>query len=212
MVTIRAILATIAVIPILTSAAAETPTRPDVTGRVLSCKAILDDAQRLKCFDDLFGKRAGLPPAVTEPEMEWSLEERNAEGGPEVTAAVVAGDTALILRCKDQNTEAAFSTKYNYLGSNSVNMLVRINDQEPTKEVWSASTNGRAAFAPDAIAFISALPDNAKLVIRTTRSDGKTKEGIFQTGALAGIKDKIARACNWPDPEPIGSTGHSERP
>ena len=65
--------------------------------------------------------------------MEWSVEQRNAEDGPEVTAAMVAGDTALILRCKDQNTEAAFSTKYNYLGSKSVNILVQINDQEPNE-------------------------------------------------------------------------------
>ena len=30
--------------------------------------------------------------------------------------------------------------------------------------------NGRAAFAPDAIAFIQSLTDNAKLSIKTTRS------------------------------------------
>ena len=212
MVTIRAILAIIALIQPLTSAATETPTSLDVAGRVRSCRAISDDTQRLKCFDDLFGRKVGVSPIVTGSKMEWSVEQRNAEDGPEVTAAMVAGDTALILRCKDQNTEAAFSTKYNYLGSKSVNILVQINDQEPTKEAWSASTNGRGAFAPDAIAFINALPDNAQLVIRTTRSDGKTKEGIFQIGAVSGIKDKIGRACNWPDPEPIGSTGHSERP
>jgi hypothetical protein len=36
--------------------------------------------------------------------------------------------------------------------------------------------NGRAAFAPDAVAFIQLLPDNAKLSIKTTRStDGRSK-------------------------------------
>ncbi len=155
MVTIRAILAIIVVIQPLTSAATETPTSPDVAGRVRSCEAISDETLRLKCFDDLFGRKVGVSPTVTESKMEWSVEQRNAEDGPEVTAAMVAGDTALILRCKDQNTEVAFSTKYNYLGSKSV---------------------------------------------------------IFQIGAVSGIKDKIGRACNWPDPEPIGSTGHSERP
>jgi hypothetical protein len=42
--------------------------------------------------------------------------------------------------------------------------------------------NGRAAVAPDAVAFINALPDNGKLLIRTTRSDGKIKEGNFKLG------------------------------
>jgi len=38
--------------------------------------------------------------------------------------------------------------------------------------------NGRAAFAPDAIAFIQSLPDNGKLSIKTTRST-EVKEGNF---------------------------------
>jgi hypothetical protein len=36
--------------------------------------------------------------------------------------------------------------------------------------------DGRAAFASNAVEFIRMLPDNAKLLIRTTRSDGKTKD------------------------------------
>jgi len=63
-----------------------------------------------------------------------------------IVAANLVGDTVLILRCKDQITETAFSTKYNYL----VQLL--INDQNRIKEVWKASMNGRAAFAPDAVA------------------------------------------------------------
>ena len=59
-------------------------------------------------------------------------------------------------------TEAAFSTKYNYLGYSSVDVQLRVNDQNPIKEVWKASMNGRAAFAPDAVAFIQSLPDNGK--------------------------------------------------
>ena len=44
--------------------------------------------------------------------------------------------------------------------------------------------NGRAAFAPDAVAFIQSLPDNGKLSIKTTRStDGKIKEANFNLGA-----------------------------
>jgi hypothetical protein len=90
----------------------------------------------------------------------------------------------LILRCKNQTTEAAFSTQYNYLGYKSVDVELRINDQNPIKEVWKASMNGRAASAPDAIAFIRSLPDNGKLSIKMTRStDGKMKEGNFNLGA-----------------------------
>jgi hypothetical protein len=39
--------------------------------------------------------------------------------------------------------------------------------------------NGRAAFAPDAVAFIRSLPNNGKLSIKTTRStDGRIRREI----------------------------------
>ena len=74
------------------------------------------------------------------------------------------------------------------------------------------SMNGRAAFAPDAVAFMQSLPDNGKLTIRTTRSDGKVKEGNFDLGAVSEVRRKIARACVWDDTpdEPVGSVDHSE--
>ena len=83
------------------------------------------------------------------------------------------------------------------------------------KEVWKASVNGRAAFAPDAIAFIQSLLDNAKLSIITTRSpDGKIKEGNFNLGAVSEVRNKIAKACDWdnaPVDEPVGpTTDHRE--
>jgi len=145
--------------------------------------------------------------------MDWSIEESKSppDDSPQVVAAMVSGDTALILRCKEQKTEAAFSTKFNYLGSKSVKVLVRVNDEKPTQDEWRPSTTGRAAFAPSAEDFIRALPDNGKFFIRTTRFDGKTKEGNFNLGAVSAIRDKIARACDWPDAskdEPVGSVGH----
>ena len=131
-------------------------------------------------------------------------------------AANLVGDIVLILRCnKEQSTEAAFSTQYNYLGSKSVDVQFRINDQNPIKEVWKPSVNGRAAFAPDAIAFIQSLPDNGKVSIKTTRSpDGKVKEGSFYLGAVSEVRNKIAKACDWangPLDEPVGSIDYQEK-
>ena len=113
----------------------------------------------------------------------------------------------LILRCKDQTTEAAFSTKYNFLGSRFVDVTLLINDEKPFKEVWRASMDGRAAFASNAMEFIRMLPDNARLFVRTSRTDGKTKEANFNLGHVSDIRKKIAHACDWgrtPN-EPVGS-------
>jgi hypothetical protein len=103
----------------------------------------------------------------------------------------------LILRCKDQTTEAAFSTKYNFLCSRSVDVTLFINDEKPFKEVWRASMDGRAAFASNAMEFIRMLPDNARLFVRTSRTDGKTKEANFNLGHVSDIRKKIAHACDW---------------
>jgi hypothetical protein len=187
-----------------------------ITEEVKACKAISNDQQRLKCFDGLFADKPNPPNATDKSANEgnWSIEETKSptDRSPQVVAANLVGDTVLILRCKDQITEAAFSTKYNYLGYSSVDVQLRINDQSPIKEVWKASMNGRAAFAPDAIAFMLSLPDNGKVTIRTTRSDGKVKEGNFDLGAVSEVRNKIAHACDWDDTpnDPVGSVDHSE--
>ena len=150
---------------------------------VKSCKAMSNNQQRLKCFDDLFADKPNPPNAADKSvnEGNWSIEESKSptDGSPQVVAANLVGDTVLILRCKDQITEAAFSTKYNWLGSRTVDVTLQINDEKPLKEVWKASMDGRAAFASNAEEFIRKLPDNAKLFIRTTRSTERRRRRIL---------------------------------
>ena len=45
-------------------------------------------------------------------------ETKSTDGGPQVVAANLVGDTVLVPRCKDQTTEA----EYNYLGYKSVDV------------------------------------------------------------------------------------------
>ena len=183
----------------------------DMSAQVKSCKAIPEDKQRLKCFDHLFGDTPKLEKSEVGKPANWSIEEtKSPDGSRQVVAANLVNDTVLILRCKDQITEAAFSTQYNYLGWKAVDVELRINDETPVKEVRKPSVNGHAAFAPDAVAFIQSLLDNARLSIKTTRTpDGKIKEGNFNLGAVSEVRNKIAKACDWdnaPVDEPVRST------
>jgi hypothetical protein len=214
MANIRA-LAIIGVLVALGSKASIAMPPQEVPAEVKSCKAIADDRERLRCFDGLFGGPSKPQNVPQGTQANWSIDEtKSNDGSPGVVAANLVGDIVLILRCKDQITEAAFSTNYNYLGYKTIDVQVRINDQSSIKEVWKASMNGRAAFAPDAVAFIQSLPDNAKLSIKTTRSDGKVKEGNFYLGAVSEVRNKIAKACDWDNgsvDEPVGSIGHQEQ-
>jgi type VI secretion system (T6SS) VasI/EvfG family protein len=191
-----------------------------ISENVKLCKAISNDQQRLKCFDELFAAKPAPQPPTTERSAKqgnWQIEENKSptDGNLQVNAANLIGDTVLILRCKDQTTEAAFSTKYNWLGSRSVDVTPRINDEKPFKEVWKASIDGRAAFAPNAVEFIRTLLDNAKLFVKTSRSDGKTKEANYDLGHVSEIRNKIAHACNWEDvssDNPVSSVGQHNSP
>jgi hypothetical protein len=130
----------------------------------------------------------------------WSIVEDKAptDGSPQVSAGLVVGDAALILRCRDQRTEAAYSTQSTFLGDNAVTIRYRINAENPIKEIWSASMNGRAAFAPNPLDFIRALPDGGRVFIRALAADGTNKDTNFILSGVSEVRDKVGRACNWP--------------
>ena len=94
---------------------------------VKHCRAITDDGQRLKCFDDVFSPKLSEPaaPANASPKSGWSIVEDRSptDDSPQYSAGMVVGDAALILRCREQKTEAAFSTKDTYLGDVSVSYV-----------------------------------------------------------------------------------------
>ena len=62
-----------------------------VTEEVKACKAISNDQQRLKCFDDLFADKPNQPNAADKSANEgnWSIEESKSptDGSPQIVAA-----------------------------------------------------------------------------------------------------------------------------
>jgi hypothetical protein len=129
----------------------------------------------------------------------------------QLSAVMVVGDAALILRCRNQTTEAAFSTKDTYLGDQFVIVRYRINSENPVKEVWRASMDGRAAFASNPMNFIRILPDNGRVFIRAIAADGQNKDTNFKLSDVSEVRDKIGHACNWSS-VPDESTGTINQP
>jgi hypothetical protein len=113
------------------------------------------------------------------------------------------------------NYQSSIFSEVQLLGSRTVDVQVRVDDQSPIKQVRKASMGGRAAFAPDAVAFIQSWPDNGKLSIRTRRSnDGKIKEASFNLGAVSELRNKVAKACDWGSgsvDDPVGSIDQQEK-
>ena len=148
-------------------------------------------------------------PVTASPKSGWSIiEDKSATGeSARFSAGIVVGDAALILRCREQRTEAAFSTENTDLGEESVKVRYRIDLNEPIQQMWRSSINGRAAFAPKPMDLIRALPDNGRIFIRAIASDGSNKDANFIISGTSAIRDKIVRACNWSSTseEPVGS-------
>ena len=175
------------------------------------CATIVDDERRHKFFDDAFSVKRNERSAVENAgaKSNWSIIEdtSTADGGARFSAGLVVGDAALILRCQEQKTEAAFSTRDTYLGDETVTVRYRIDLQEPVKEMWRSSQNGRAAFAPHPVELIRALPDGGRVFIRATAADGNSKDANFQLSGLSEIRENVARACNWPSVSDEPTTG-----
>src|SRR6476661_6936713 len=81
------------------------------------CSIIVDDEKRLRCFDDLFSTKPKARDSARDPGG-WSVIEgkSTADGRLQFSGALVVGNAALVLRCREQKTEAAFSTQETHLG------------------------------------------------------------------------------------------------
>src|ERR1700687_3143488 len=134
-----------------------------------------------------------IASAMASAQPAWSIVESKSptDDSPQVSAGLVVGDAALILRCREQKTEAAFSTKDTYLGDKPVTMRFRINSEDPIKEIWRPSVDGRAAFAPKPQDFIRALPDSGRVFFRALDAAGETKDANFILSGVPEIRDKI---------------------
>jgi Type VI secretion system VasI, EvfG, VC_A0118 len=199
---------------LVTTASAEPPAKGQAEGN--RCATIVDDEKRLRCFDEAFSAKRSERGAVENAGAKsgWSNIEgaSPADDGARFSAGLVVGDAALILRCQEQKTEVAFSTRDTYLGDETVAVRYRIDLQEAVKEIWRSSQNGRAAFAPHPVELIRALPDNGRVFIRAIAADGSNKDANFQLSGVSGIRENVARACHWPDVADEPATGTIKPP
>ena len=169
------------------------------------CRKIPDDAARLKCFDAI----VPAPQQTDQPKgvQEWSIEETKSpvDDSQEVFATLSSEDgrSELIIRCKDRKTELAV-LPHGLFAPERGTVLLQINDGTAVTASWSASSNGKGLFAPNATALIKTLPDDGKLFVRATGYGRQADDATFQLGAVTAVKNRVSAACKWP-PEGAGS-------
>jgi hypothetical protein len=190
--------------------------------RVIVCKLIKDDAERLRCYDRALSEApADAPSQVTTApvgethvvEGSWHVSEGKSatDGSPHLTAALEAlgGRGALILRCQHGRTEA-YVTLQAYVGAAMpLPVTYTINDGAPAETRWLPAQDGNALFVPTptvAIEFIRSLPDQGTLALTVHDFIGRGEQLRFKLGPIAELREKIAASCNWPVASPPASS------
>jgi hypothetical protein len=164
------------------------------------CRKIPDNAERLKCFDAIVPapqQQADQSKAI----QEWSIEDSKSsvDGSPEVFATLtsVDGRSELIIRCKDRKTQLAVLPSGLFALERGA-VLLQINDGPVVTASWSASSNSKGLFAPNAVDLIKTLPDGGKLFVRATGYNRQADDATFQLGAVTVVKNRVSAACKWP--------------
>ena len=106
------------------------------------------------------------------------------------------GNQTLILRCKENSTDAFISTK-DFLGEDSTSVMVRFDDHKAKKQTMSASTNNKSLFFSPAIQNIKTMMKSKKMVVRYQNYSGTPRTITFE---LSGLDKKISplrKACHW---------------
>jgi hypothetical protein len=140
----------------------------------------------------------------------WTIDENRSpiDGRPQVTANLkaVGYDATMSLRCRENKTEAIFDLPSKLLGGReSVKVLIRFSDGIET--MLSSSTNGQSFYAGSAEQFIEHFPDNGTISIRAAGASNRAVGGEFKLGNFFEVRQKIAKACNWPSEYTQNSTG-----
>jgi hypothetical protein len=141
-------------------------------------------------------------------ETSWLVSETTSplDYSPLVTAAirlplsVGPAPNTLALRCRGGRTELVVRTEGTWRASRAGEVLVdyQINDQPLVRRPWAASADGKTAiYKDDALGFLQALPEGARLKINVLDGPGAGHEATFPLDGLDAVRAKIAAACKW---------------
>jgi len=104
--------------------------------------------------------------------------------------------TTLVMRCKDNKTEAYLSLN-DYLGNDYPKITLRFDDGKPEKKTWSGGEGGDSAFATNPVAFIKEMSKHKKL-IAGFEPYGLTMQAVeFDLSGADKVAQEISKACNW---------------
>jgi type VI secretion system protein VasI len=175
--------------------------------RFEDCKSKGAKADQLACFSSLAGSTPA--PALSVP-SKWKVHSKveKLDGTTTVTLALDSSETVkpqygrpeaatIIVRCLNNKTELYIDWP-EFLGvSRGIEVRWRADNMPISTEAWSPSTDGKAAFAPNPVAFLKKLVDRSELLL-SVAPFGKVATTL--TFPIAGLEEALRplrAACKW---------------
>ena len=182
--------------------------------RVIDCKLMKDEAERLRCYDRALNEAPASAPSRATPDAadanrftqgSWvvSLSKSPSEDTPQIVAALEAlgGKGALVFRCQQGRTDA-YVTLQAYVGAaQPLPVAYTINNGPEIATRWLPAKDGNALFVPTAtlaVEFIRSLPADATLDLTIHDFVGRGELLQFKLGPISDLREKMADACGWP--------------
>jgi hypothetical protein len=182
--------------------------------RVIDCKLIREEAERLRCYDRALNEAPANAPSRATPDAadtarfgqgSWvvSLGKSPSDETPQLVAALEAlgGKGALVFRCQQGRTDA-YVTLQAYVGAaQPLPVSYTINNGQEIATRWLPAKDGNALFVPTAalaIEFIRSLPPEATLALTIHDFVGRGELFQFKLGPISDLRDKMADVCGWP--------------
>lgn len=177
--------------------------------RFQDCKSKGAKADQLACFSSLAGSTPApaLAPSVT---SKWKVHSKveKLDGTTTVTIALDSSDTVkpqygrpeaatIIVRCLNNKTELYISWP-EFLGvGRGIEVRWRADNMPITTEAWSPSTDGKAAFAPNPVAFLKKLADRNELLLSVAPFSKVATTLTFPIAGLEEALKPLRAACKW---------------
>jgi type VI secretion system protein VasI len=170
------------------------------------CTTLLDDAERLECFEDV---AAGARKPAAPPRGKLSVKEsKNPFDDSDTVLLTLSADegaspdgkpVVLVLRCESEDTDAYINWHTPLRKAREdVEVLYRIGSDDAVSEEWQVSTNNTATFfAGDDERFIESLLRAPQLVAQVVPANATPIRAEFDLAGLGDAVQPLRQTCDW---------------
>ena len=174
-----------------------------------NCAAMIDDLERLNCYDNLAGRAELDGPQLGVPVIEgvgnWIVNEKvnPIDDSKTVTLILYASDGVsrwgeaipFVARCQSSATEA-YIRWGDYLGGEA-RVLTRVGSNKASTQRWTLSTDKQASFALQPIDLLKEMATADRFLAQVTPYNENPVTAIFLTSGLTNALKPLRETCDW---------------